>query len=161
MAYGTDGDNRLFRLQIGRARPHEPEISTGGHGDRSGVHHVRVRYVRIRMNDLVDFVGSDQFGELAFRIDLDPFFVQRTGELGGIHAIFDVRYLRCGKRDDLVILVVPKVDVEVVEVPACGSHDDHSFLSHKRLFPSFGSLLPNGSGIMFWKRCHDVDPTDD
>jgi len=64
--------------------------------------------------------------ELALVVDLDPVRIARARERRWIRPVVDERDLGGGERDDLEALVVAIDGVEVMEVAACGSHDEHS-----------------------------------
>src|SRR3972149_1679127 len=58
------------------------------------------------------------------RVDRDALRVEGPREGRGVPPALDARDLSRGEGDDLVLLVVPEVDVEVVEVAARGAEDD-------------------------------------
>ena len=67
------------------------------------MHHVLVRDVGVREDDLVHFVLRDQGLELVLRLDRDAVRVALPGELGGVDAPSDVGDLGRGEGDDLVV----------------------------------------------------------
>ncbi len=64
---------------------------------RSLVHDVLVRHVAVGKHDLVDLQIWIRLYQLAFRVNRDPFRVERSGQSGRILAAFDVRDLGGGK----------------------------------------------------------------
>ena len=89
------------------------------------MHHVLVRHVGVREDDLVDVVLADQVGELGLRVDRNPLRVEVAGEERWIDAACDVRDLRRSERDDLVVVTPAIDDVEVVKVAAGGARDQN------------------------------------
>src|SRR3972149_5712915 len=79
-----------------------------------------VRHAQVRL------VRADEAGELLLRVDRDALRVEGPREGRGVPPALDARDLSRGEGDDLVLLVVPEVDVEVVEVAARGAEDDHA-----------------------------------
>ena len=96
------------------------------------MHDILVGHIRIREDHLFHAVFFDQLWEVAFGVDGDALRVERSGQLGGIQATFDVRDLGGCESHDLVFLVPAEERIEVMEVAACGAHDEgfdwHRFL---------------------------------
>ena len=63
--------DRLRRLQLGRARPHQPVVGAGGQDARADVHHVLVRDVGVGEDDLVGLLAGDHVLELLLGDDRD------------------------------------------------------------------------------------------
>src|SRR3990172_8681744 len=74
-------------------------------------------------------------GELILGIDGDSLGVVRTRQFGGIAASFDIRDLGRGEGDDSRAGVLPVSNVEVMEIPPGGPHDEHTGLFHVALLP--------------------------
>ena len=70
------------------------------------------------------------FLERRLRQDRNPVGVQRARKLDRIAPAVDVRDLRRGERDHVVLGPVPVDEVEVVEVAARGTRDQDSSSSH-------------------------------
>ena len=64
----TGFDEREHRVAQGE----EDVVGAGGEGARPDVHHVLVRHVRVREDDLVDLVLADDALEVGLREDRDP-----------------------------------------------------------------------------------------
>jgi hypothetical protein len=59
--------------------------------------------------------------------------VKFAGKLGRIETTGYIRNLSGGKRDNIVTLVIFEIDIEIMEIPAGGPHDDY-FLDHNVSF---------------------------
>jgi len=94
------------------------------------VHHVLVRHVRVREDDLVHLVLADQVSELVLRVDRDSVRVEIARQERGIDAARDIRDLRRGEGDNVVFLAAPVDDVEVVEVATGRTCDENSLAFH-------------------------------
>ena len=110
--------------------PHQPEVGARSHCRRGLAHDVLVVDVGIGKDDLVDAQHADQRRHLALRVDRDARRVELARKLGGIAPAVDVGDLRRGEGDDLVVLVVPEYQVEVVEIAPGGAHDQNTLLRH-------------------------------
>jgi hypothetical protein len=95
------------------------------------VHDVLVRHVGIREHDGVDLVLAHELFERRFRQDRDSVRIQRPRQLGGVAASIDVRDLRRGEGDDLVLAAAAVDEVEVVEVAARGACNEYSGSGHE------------------------------
>ena len=126
----ADRDRRLRRGERRVVRREEAEARAGGERERADVHHVLVRHVRVREDDLVDLVLADQVAQLGLGLDRDPVRIELTREERGIDATRDVRDLRRGERDDLVFLAPAVDDVEVVEVAPGRTRDQNPLSPH-------------------------------
>src|SRR5258708_1334337 len=63
--------------------------------------------------------------------DRDTLRVARAGELGGVFPPGDVGDLGGGEPHHLVVRAVAEAEVEVVEVPPCGTHDEDTLRGHE------------------------------
>ena len=129
-AYGADRHDRLRRAQHRQPRRDQSVRRAGGERTRPDVHHVLVRDVRVREHDLVDLVLADQLLESRLRKNGNALRIQRSGKRGRINAAVDVRDLRCGEGDDVVLGTLPVHDVEVVEVSARSADDQDPCPGH-------------------------------
>ena len=120
----ADGDDGLRRVQHRRVRPHQSEVGAGREHDRRLVHHRLVLEVGVAEDDLVDVVPVDELRQLLLGPNRYPVRVPPSGERGRIDAIGDSGDLRRREGDDVGVRVVAEGDIEVVEVPPAGSHDD-------------------------------------
>ena len=123
-AHGADGDHRLGALDHDLVRAHQHEVGAERVHQRRAVHDVLVGHVGVGEDDDFDAVLLDELGHLGLVVDRDAVRVVRTGELGRVLAVVDVRDLRGREGDDLVLLPLAEVGVEVVEVATRGSHDE-------------------------------------
>jgi hypothetical protein len=98
------------------------------------VHDLLVAHVAVREHDRVDLELSDEGLELLLGPDRDALGVARAGEGRRVATIRDAGDLRRGERDHLDARCIPVDDVEVVEVPAGGPHDQHAFGAHDHPF---------------------------
>ena len=136
--HGADGDRRLGR---GEHRVGGRDQLVGGarrQRARADVHDVLVRHVGVGEDDLVHLVLAHDPLQLRLREDRDALLVAGPGERGRIDAAVDVRDLRRRERDHLGVVAAAVDDVEVVEVAARGSRDQHSSLGHARSIGSRG-----------------------
>jgi hypothetical protein len=129
-AHRADRDDRLLRGQHRLARREQPEGRAGGERARRDVHHVLVRDVRVREDDLVHVVPGDQLLELRLRRDRNPVRIQLARQLLRIDAPVDVRDLRRREGDDLVLLAAAVDEVEVVKVPTGRTCDENPCPCH-------------------------------
>lgn len=97
------------------------------------MHDVVVRNVAVGEHHFVDGFRADQGDELGFGIDGDAFGVQFPCKLRGISPAFDVGYLRRREAVHLDGRVFAVADVEIVEIPPRGSHDEYTFSGHDAL----------------------------
>ncbi len=75
----------------------------------------------------------DERGKLLLWVYRNSLWVRLSGENRRIFSVLDIGNL-CGCESDyLVVRVVPKVDIEVVEVSSCGTHYDGLFHSRNSL----------------------------
>ena len=108
-----------------RARPQQPVVGPGRHGQRADVHHVLVRDVRVGEDDFVHVLAAHEVGQLLLGQDRDPVRIARAGQRGRVDAALDVRDLRRREGDHLDVVAPAEGDVEVVEVAAgCAGDDD-------------------------------------
>ena len=117
------GDGRDGGLQHRRVRSEQDEVRAGRQRRGRLVHHGVMAHVRIAEHDVIDLKIADQRDELGLVVDLDPVRVPLAGQRRRIPAVVDERDLGRRERDDLRVGIVAIDDVEVVEVPPCGSHD--------------------------------------
>ncbi len=90
------------------------------------MHDMLVGDVRVGEDDLIDVSLRDQSGELVLGQDRNPVGISRPRERGRVGPVGDPGDLRRREGDDLDLGIVAIDDVEVVEVAAPGSHDQHS-----------------------------------
>jgi len=91
---------------------------------------VLVRNVGVGEDDLVGLVLGDHGLELALVDDRNPGRIELARQRRWIGASVDVRNLRGGKGDNLVVAAVAVDEVEVVEVTAGSAGDYDSSLRH-------------------------------
>jgi hypothetical protein len=72
-------------------------------------------------------VLTDKSSQLVFGMNLDTIRVELSCEFRRIRASLYRRDLSRCKGDHLVTGVTLKIDIEVVEIPACSSHNDNLF----------------------------------
>lgn len=89
------------------------------------MHHQFMGNIAVGKDDLVHGLRSDNGLQLVFRPNRDPVGIELTCEFTRIRTSRNVGYLCSGKGHNSVVLVIPKDDVEVMEVAAGRSHDDH------------------------------------
>jgi hypothetical protein len=126
----ADGDDGLGGGEGRVVRGEQAEACSSRKRPRGDVHHVLVGHVGIGEDDLVDALVADEVGEVFLGPDRDALWVEIACQLGGIDAAVDVRDLRRGERDDLVLLTAPIDEVEVVEVAAGGPRNHYTRARH-------------------------------
>ena len=126
----ADRDGRLARSEHRLARRDQAVRGAGRERTRADVHHVLVRHVRVREDDVVDLMLPHELLERGLGQDRNPVRIQRTGELGRILAPVDVRDLRRGEGDHLALGPVPVDEVEVVEVASGSAGDQYPCPGH-------------------------------
>ena len=129
-AHGAHGDDGQVAVEVRLVRGEQAERRTGTQRARGQVHHVLVADVRVREHDLVDPPLGDQLLELVLGPDRDPVRIQAPCELGRVDASFDVRDLRGRERDHLAVVPLAIGHVEVVEIAAGRTCDQHSSAPH-------------------------------
>src|SRR5207245_3465765 len=81
-------------------------------------------HARVREDARLGIERLDEPRELLFGKNRDPVRIDFPREGRGVLPSLDSRNLRRGKRDDAVRRIVAEIDVEIVEVAACGAEDD-------------------------------------
>jgi hypothetical protein len=76
----------------------------------------------------------DQFHQPTVWKDGNTLGISIARQLRRVDTTIDIGNLGGGESHNLVPVVFPKIDVEIVEIPAGGPHDDHLFL---HMFTSF------------------------
>ncbi len=76
-----------------------------------------MRYIAVGKSDKIDFVFSNECGELLLWIDGDTLGIGRSGQLRRITAVVYIRNLGCGKSDDTIPWVVFEINIEIVKIP--------------------------------------------
>ena len=122
-AHRRHRDGRDGRLQHGRVRSEEDEVRSGRQRRGGLVHHLVMAHVRVAEHDVIDPQLADQPDELGLVVDLDPVRVPLACQRRRISAVVDERDLGRRERDHFRVGIIAIDDVEVVEVPPCGSHD--------------------------------------
>ena len=110
------------------------------------MHHVLVRDVRVREDDLVDALVADEPLELVLGDDRDPGGVAVARQLGRVDAAVDVRDLGGGERDDLDVLAAPVEEVEVVKIAPGGADDDDPCGIHEYGVCTYARTVHTGCG---------------
>ena len=62
--------------------PHQPEIGTTGQSQRSLMHHIFMGYIAVGKNHLIHIMFFDQFRQLFFCMDGDPFRIKLPCQAG-------------------------------------------------------------------------------
>ena len=74
-----------------------------------------------------------EFGKFLLRIDLDSLRIERSRELRWVHPVANSRYLFSCERNNIVVFIISKEDVEVVEIATCSTHNYDFLLTHRFL----------------------------
>ncbi len=94
------------------------------------MHDVAVSNVAIGKRYNLSFCGLDQFSQFIFRPDRYPLWIKRTRQRRWVGFIFDAGNLGCGESDHFVIVIVTEIDVEIMKISSCRSHDNDFFPRH-------------------------------
>ena len=133
----ADGHDGNPGREHGRLRPEEQEVRARGEHLARPMHHVLVRHVGVREDDVVDLQLADQLRQLRFVMDPDAVRIPAACQGGRVDPVADERDLRSGEGHHLGVGVMPIHRVEVVEVTAGRSHDhDPSHLDPSSRAPS-------------------------
>ena len=68
---------------------------------------------------------SDQSCQILFRVDWNSVGIETACQFGRIASSFNVGNLSGGESDNFVTLIVSEIDIEIVKIPPCGTHDDN------------------------------------
>ena len=131
-AHGADCHDRLVRLDHGRRRAEEREISAQGHHARRLLHHVLVGDVGIGEHRLVDLLTLEELLKLTFRHDGYALRIEYAGKIRRIPAVSDIGNLRSREGHNAHGGVISEYAIEVVKIAPCGAHDDDVFPCHDR-----------------------------
>src|SRR4029078_1715499 len=88
------------------------------------MHHMLMGDVAVSEHDFIDGMSAAQSLELRLFEDRDAARVKPPGKGRRIAATIDIGHLSCRESDDLNRRIVAVDDIEIVEVPSGGSHDD-------------------------------------
>jgi hypothetical protein len=88
------------------------------------VHHRFVGNVAVGEYGFIGLQVPALRGKVGFLEDRDAVRIQRSGQGRRVAAPGDARNLRRRKGHDIVCLVLPEHDIEVMEVTSRGAHDD-------------------------------------
>ena len=130
-AHRADRHDRLGRTDRGVVEAQQGEVGAGRDHLRCLVHDVLVRHVGIGEDHQIDRQLANQLLDAVLLVDRDAVGVARPGELGRIAAVGDVGDLGGGEADDLERRIVAEADVEIVEVAAGRTHDQHTSRAHR------------------------------
>lgn len=132
---GTDRHDRLLRGDHGAAPAQQAEVGPRGQYPRCLMHDGFVRDIAVGENNLIDLIGRDQRLEFLLGVNRDALRIQGASQLRRIATPRNVRNLRCGEGDDSILRTVAIHHVEVVEIAASRSHDQHRRDRHNRILP--------------------------
>ena len=111
-------------LQHGPFGAEQSEVGSGGQRPRRNMHHMLMGDVAVSEHDFIDGTSAAQPLELRLFEDRDASRVKPAGKRRRIAATIDIGDLSCRESDDFNGRIVAVDNIEIVEVPSGGSHDD-------------------------------------
>ena len=130
------GDHRAPAADHGAVRTEQGEIGSCSEDPGRDMHHRLVADIAVGEDHRVRLEPGDQLLEIRLGVDRDSLRVSIPRQLRGVAAPGDSGNLGRREGDDFDRRVVSIGDVEVVEVPSGGSHDDHAVRHERR--PPYG-----------------------
>jgi hypothetical protein len=86
--------------------------------------------IAVREDNLVNLLLLDQFGELILRVNGDSLRIKISSKFRGINSALNIGDLSRCESDDIIVRIVPEINVEVVKIASCSAHDNHTIKTH-------------------------------
>jgi hypothetical protein len=92
-----------------------------------------MRNVAVREKNIRDFMLADERRKLFLRIDRDTVWIEFSSKSRRVFSILYIRDLGGSEGYNPVFFLVSKINIEVMEISSCSTHDENFFHPYNSL----------------------------